>query len=118
MLSFYDRGWYQRYEIDYDVYHKFINCNYNLYCNSVICDKLKPKKDMIKWFNSTCKITQLNNHLQFRAAILHNNIKLIKILHEIRSIDLKKEFWIGDKKTLIFTEKEIINCNVEIKKKF
>jgi hypothetical protein len=112
-LSFYDSAWKQQYEIDFDVYHRFMNYNYMKYNY----DTKNNDKYVLEWFNSTYKIDTLNHYRVFRHAILSNKLDFAKKLHEIRQIDLKKEFrWKSDIKEPIFTKDEIQNLkNKEIK---
>lgn len=112
-LSFYDTAGHLQREIDFDVYHRFMNYHYREYC------KFAKNTDeyVLEWFNSTYKIDTLNHYLRFRSAITSNKLDLVKKLNKIRPIDLRKEFrWKSDINEPLFTKDEIQNLkNEEIK---
>jgi hypothetical protein len=105
-LCFYDLGWKQNLEIDYDVYSRFMNYNYRTYCDKSIT----ADKNMIEWFNSSYKIESIHHHYAFNTAMLCNKIELVKILHEIRPIDFTRGFrWESDRKKPIISIQDVDN---------
>ena len=97
-MCFYDAFRRQTYEIDYDIYGKFMNINYEKYCKNVAF----VDAGMIEWFNSTYTTTDLCHYRMIMSAILNNNITTVEKLYKIRPIDIKREFRVGNG-TFIFS---------------
>lgn len=105
-LCFYDCKWKQNIEIDYDVYSKFMNYNYRIYCyKSKTADK-----NMIEWFNSTYKIESLSHYFAFSIAMRSDKIELVKVLHEIRPLNFTRGFiWKSDMKEPVISARDVNN---------